>query len=142
MFSHQDWNPVVIHKRPSRPADMKDKTAINAAQRNGWQVETAEKKHTHGANAGTRVVPSSGEMRKLDNETENFRHERVPGALRKAIAQARQAKRMTQTDLARAIAERHNVIQDYESGKAIPNGQMLSKMSRVLGVNLRAQAMK
>ena len=35
-----------------------------------------------------------------------------------------------------AVNEKPNVIQEYESGKAIPNPQILQKMSRVLGVPL------
>jgi ribosome-binding protein aMBF1 (putative translation factor) len=35
-----------------------------------------------------------------------------------------------------ACNEKPNVIQEYESGKAIPNPQILQKMSKVLGVAL------
>lgn len=35
------------------------------------------------------------------------------------------------------INEKPQIIQDYESGKAIPNPQVLSKLSRVLGVTLK-----
>jgi putative transcription factor len=35
------------------------------------------------------------------------------------------------------INEKPQIIQDYESGKAIPNPQVLSKLSRVLGTTLR-----
>lgn len=46
-------------------------------------------------------------------------------------------KQFTQKDLAQKINEKPSVIQDYESGKAIPNPQILSKMERILGVKLR-----
>lgn len=36
-----------------------------------------------------------------------------------------------------AINEKPNVINEYESGRAIPNPQILSKLSRVLGVILK-----
>lgn len=39
--------------------------------------------------------------------------------------------------LLQLVNEKPQIIQDYESGKAIPNPQVLSKMSRVLGVTLR-----
>ena len=39
--------------------------------------------------------------------------------------------------LLQAINEKPNVINEYESGKAIPNPQLLQKMSRVLGVTLK-----
>ncbi len=35
------------------------------------------------------------------------------------------------------INEQPKVIQEYESGKAIPNGQILSKLSRALGTTLK-----
>lgn len=46
-------------------------------------------------------------------------------------------KQFTQKDLAQKVNEKPSVIQDYESGKAIPNAQILSKMERILGVKLR-----
>ncbi len=39
--------------------------------------------------------------------------------------------------LPQAINEKPQVIQEYESGKAIPNPQVLSKLSRALGVVLK-----
>ena len=46
-------------------------------------------------------------------------------------------KQLTQKELAQKTNEKPSVIQDYESGKAIPNAQILSKMERVLAVKLR-----
>lgn len=46
---------------------------------------------------------------------------------------------MTQKDLAVRINEKPSVIQEYESGKAIPHAQILSKMERILGVKLRGK---
>lgn len=42
-----------------------------------------------------------------------------------------------QAQLAQQINEKPQIIQEYESGKAIPNQQILSKMERILGVKLR-----
>jgi len=39
--------------------------------------------------------------------------------------------------LPQTINEKPQVIQEYESGKAIPNPQVLSKLSRILGVQLK-----
>ena len=49
---------------------------------------------------------------------------------------ARRAKKMTQAQLAQAINEKPQIIQEYESGKAIPAPAVLSKLSRALGVVL------
>ena len=45
--------------------------------------------------------------------------------------------KFSQKDVAQKVNEKPSVIQDYESGKAIPNPQILSKLERVLGVKLR-----
>ena len=43
---------------------------------------------------------------------------------------------MTQKALATAINEKPTVVQQYEQGKAIPNGQIISKMEKALGKRL------
>ncbi|KAF2588671.1 hypothetical protein F2Q70_00041115 [Brassica cretica] len=65
--------------------------------------------------------------------------ERVPTELKKAIMQARGEKKLTQSQLAQLINEKPQVIQEYESGKAIPNQQILSKLERALGAKLRGK---
>lgn len=54
-----------------------------------------------------------------------------------AIQQARMDKGLSQKDCSQKINEKPSVLQDYESGRAIPNTQILSKLERVLGVKLR-----
>ena len=76
-------------------------------------------------------------MGKLENETEELSHKRVGDAVKKAIMQGRLAKKLTQAQLAQQINEKPQIIQEYESGKAIPNQQVLSKLERILGVKLR-----
>ena len=61
----------------------------------------------------------------------------MPPSVGKIIGQSRQSKSMTQKDLAVRINEKPSVIQEYESGKAIPHAQILAKMERILGVKLR-----
>lgn len=41
-----------------------------------------------------------------------------------------------QKDLATQIAEKATVINDYEAGRAIPNGAIIAKLERALGVRL------
>ena len=76
-------------------------------------------------------------MGKLENESEELSHKRVGDAVKKAIMQGRLAKKLTQAQLAQQINEKPQIIQEYESGKAIPNQQVLSKLERILGVKLR-----
>jgi len=56
--------------------------------------------------------------------------------LSKAIQQARMAKKMSQKDLASKINVKIQVMGDYESGKAVPSGQIISKIEKVLEVKL------
>lgn len=64
---------------------------------------------------------------------------RVPTELKKKIQQARLEKKLTQAQLGNLINEKPSVITEYENGKAIPSPQVLSKLSRVLGVQLSAK---
>lgn len=90
--------------------------------------------------AGKNTAGGAGkDAAKLDRETEETHHERVPSELKKKIMQARLDKKMTQAQLAQAINEKPQIIQEYESGKAIPNPQVLGKLSRTLGVQLSAK---
>lgn len=68
-----------------------------------------------------------------------FSDQKVPTELKKAIMQARQDKKLTQSQLAQLINEKPQIIQEYESGKAIPNQQIISKLERALGAKLRGK---
>ncbi|XP_051125812.1 multiprotein-bridging factor 1b-like [Andrographis paniculata] len=133
----QDWEPVVIRKKAPTAAARKDEKAVNAARRTGAEIETIKK-----SNAGTNKAASSGtslNTRKLDEDTENLAHDKVPSELKKAIMQARMDKKLTQAQLAQLINEKPQIIQEYESGKAIPNQQIISKLERALGAKLRGK---
>ena len=41
--------------------------------------------------------------------------------------------------LSQLINEKPQIIQEYESGKAIPNQQIIGKLERALGVKLRGK---
>ncbi|KAJ4726457.1 multiprotein bridging factor 1B [Melia azedarach] len=133
----QDWEPVVIRKKAPNAATKKDEKVVNAARRAGADIETLKK-----SNAGTNKAASSStslNTRKLDEDTENLSHGRVPTELKKAIMQARTDKKLTQAQLAQLINEKPQIIQEYESGKAIPNQQILGKLERALSVKLRGK---
>ncbi|CAI9787709.1 unnamed protein product [Fraxinus pennsylvanica] len=133
----QDWEPVVIRKKAPTAAARKDEKAVNAARRSGAEIETIKK-----SNAGSNRAASSStslNTRKLDEDTENLAHEKVPSELKRAIMQARLDKKLTQAQLAQMINEKPQIIQEYESGKAIPNQQIISKLERALGAKLRGK---
>jgi putative transcription factor len=61
---------------------------------------------------------------------------KVDKNLSKAIMAARTAKKLTQKELATAVNEKPTVVAEYESGKAVPNPQIIAKLERKLGVKL------
>jgi putative transcription factor len=65
---------------------------------------------------------------------------KVDKSLSIAIMQARTAKKLTQKELATAINEKPQVVAEYESGKAIPNGAIIVKLEKHLGVKLPRSA--
>lgn len=53
----------------------------------------------------------------------------------KALQQARTARNLKQSDLAKALNIKASQINEWESGKAVPNGQERARLGRMLGVN-------
>ena len=74
--------------------------------------------------------------KKLENETENFKHKTVSLKLKRELQKARLSKKMNQKDLANLLNVSPSIINNYESGKAIPNNQFIAKMEQKLGVKL------
>ena len=108
-MDHQDWKPVVFKKKiVKKEAVVKPKTATDEQHRN----------------------------RKLEQEDENFKHEKIDLSVRQAIMKGRNAKNMKQKDLANLLSVRADIVINYENGKAIPNQRMLQKMERILGIKL------
>ncbi|XP_064407897.1 endothelial differentiation-related factor 1 homolog isoform X1 [Latimeria chalumnae] len=70
---------------------------------------------------------------KLDRETEELHHQRLPLEVGKLIQKGRQEKGLTQKELATKICEKQQVIAEHENGKAIPNHQLLSKIEKAIG---------
>ncbi|XP_078428068.1 multiprotein bridging factor 1C [Wolffia australiana] len=136
----QDWEPIVLNRRRQRTSELRDPKAVNQAIRAGAVVETV-KKHDAGSNkkASSALSGAVVNARKLDEQTEPVALDRVPAEVRLAIQKARIAKKLSQVDLAKAICEKPQVVQEYESGKAVPNQAVLSKMERILEVKLRGK---
>lgn len=108
---------------------------MNAAQRRGETLES-NKKYFAGSN---RQHKNDKNTARLDEETEELKHDHVTLELGKVLQQARQAKEWNQKDLGTRVNEKVEVIREYENGKAIPNQQVLAKLERVLGVKLRGK---
>ncbi|XP_048423672.1 multiprotein-bridging factor 1c-like [Pyrus x bretschneideri] len=133
----QDWEPVVLQKKPKSSA-LRDPKAVNQAIRSGAPVQTI-KKFDAGSNKKTAPVVS---VKKLEEAAEPAALDRVSTEVRLAIQKARLEKKMSQAELAKRINERPQVVQEYENGKAVPNQAVLAKMERVLEKKLRGKVGK
>lgn len=129
-----DWDSVTVIRKTTRSQTLRSNADLNAARRSGLAVES-EKKAVH--NTGHAGV-DAGRARKIEEE-EVGAVTKVNLSVAKAIQQARTAKGLNQKDFATKINEKSTVVNEYESGKAIPNQQILGKMERVLGVKLRGK---
>ncbi|KAF9228761.1 ylMBF1 [Gyrodon lividus] len=141
-MSNLEWDSkTVIGFKAKAPKVTKNASDLNAAhlslaaRRTGAVVAT-DKKVTAGGNKA-HVGPDHQRIAKLDRENEVAPPPKVNASVGKAIQTARMEKQFTQKDLAQKTNEKPSVIQDYESGKAIPNPQILGKFERILGVKLR-----
>ena len=117
----QNWEPTVWVKKPT----------IKSAN--------AEKVTLHKPVTNKKVVQVS---KKLDENLEGFDLKTIDHDLSLQIQKARmnklnaEGKSMTQKELAKQLNVLPNLIQDYECGKVIPDGNLLSKMSSILGTRL------
>jgi len=74
---------------------------------------------------------------KVEEESENFKPDKeITHDFKMALMQARTAKGLKQAELAQRVQVPAKVIQEYENGKAQPDGQVISKLNRVLGCTL------
>eukprot|EP00828_Plagiopyla_frontata_P037782 TRINITY_DN495_c0_g1_i8.p1 TRINITY_DN495_c0_g1~~TRINITY_DN495_c0_g1_i8.p1 ORF type:complete len:128 (-),score=32.50 TRINITY_DN495_c0_g1_i8:81-464(-) len=111
--------------------------AVNKAGQLGKDVEVIKKTKTQGNKKG----PTGSQIHK-HLEEEEYKVETVTVEFRIALQQARTAKKMTQEQVAKAIFEKQSVIQEYESGKAIPDNKVISKLEKILGCKLPRQKKK
>ena len=129
----QDWGAVNVGRASAgRVSVPKSAAGVSRAKEKGLLF--TEKKHGAGGNASAHSGAGIN-ARKIE-ESEELKHNKVDRNLSKAIQQARMAKKMTQKELATKMNEKPQVVGEYENGKAIPNGQIISKMERILGVKL------
>ena len=133
-----DWDEVTyLRKKTPKAGESRSQKAVIQAQRKGETVETS-KKFTAGTNKQRSTAKDTA---KLDRETEELHHERVTLDFGRTLQQARTSKGMTQKELATRINEKPQVVNDYESGRAIPNQALISKLERAVGVKLRGRDM-
>jgi len=132
----QDWaTTTVIGNRGAGRGSTKSASAINSARRRGESVDTEQK---YGAGQNKHTVTSMNTT-KLANETEELKHDKVSMDVGRLIQKGRQAKGWSQKELATKICEKPQVINEYESSKAVPNQAILGKIERALEMKLRGK---
>eukprot|EP00030_Apusomonadida_sp_AF-17_P007463 a841389_1445.p1 GENE.a841389_1445~~a841389_1445.p1 ORF type:complete len:159 (-),score=62.12 a841389_1445:176-601(-) len=124
-----DWRPVVLTKRGA-----KGKADVAAAERSGSAVAVRK--------AAVTLTSTGVDARKVDAAEDAQPIAHVDLSVARKIQQARNAKGMTQKQLAAAICERVQVVNELESGRGVPNNAVLGKLERALGVKLRGGAKK
>ncbi|KAK4014918.1 endothelial differentiation-related factor 1 [Daphnia magna] len=134
-MSDNQWEPVIIKKRLPKGASATSDKVVNAARRQGLEVETVTK---YGA-ATNKHTGTTLNTAKLDQESEELKHASLSMDVAKLIQKGRQDKGFTQKDLATKINEKPQIITDYEAGRGIPNQQILGKIERAIGIKLRGK---
>ena len=118
-MSHQDWDPVVFKKRiPVKVCEAKAKGLTTQQNTNKKNIN----------------YENTMSMRKLENEEVEIK--KIEHSVSKIIQKARMEAKLSQKDLAQKLNLKPTVIQNYESGKAIPNKMVLVKMGKMLNIHL------
>ncbi|KAL0947313.1 hypothetical protein HGRIS_013432 [Hohenbuehelia grisea] len=139
-MSDIDLKPVVIGSRAKTAKVTRNASDLNvcpysiAARRAGAVVGTEKKSSgLNKAHQGT----DHQRIAKLDRENEVAPPPKVLPSVGRAIQTARMELQLSQKDLAAKVNEKPSVLQEYESGRAIPDPQILAKLERILKVKLR-----
>ena len=110
----QEWDPMILNKK-TKSDKSKDASSSNT-------VKYSDEAHR---------------LRKIENNDEAQPIAKVSHNLRLEIQKARTAKKLSQKQLANLINQQESVVKDYESGKAIPDNNIINKLSKALGVKLK-----
>ena len=89
-------------------------------------------KNNKNDNKTKRIKGPSNSLSKTDLDT--FKNKKIDAGFSKKIIQGRNSKKLTQKQLAQIINVKPAVINEYESGKAMPNSAILNKLKRTLGI--------
>ena len=119
-MDHQDWGPTVFKKRAPK--------STSEAKSRGMKVTKERVINKNEA------YKSNLNSRKVDNEEAEIK--KIDHSLTKIIQKARFEAKMSQKELAQKLNLQTTVIQNYESGKVIPNKTLLYKMGKLLNTHL------
>lgn len=113
-MSHQDWNIISLSnldkQKKNLPKDIIERKGDTSVQ---------------------------NELKKIENETENFSIKTIPNEISKYIISARCRLKLTQKDVANKLNVQQNIYNDIENGKAIynvQNKQLIQKIYNKLNI--------
>jgi len=135
-MNFQDWKEVSWDKRGEKTKGVSDKVHLNNAIRKGYVSTTLKTGNLNkaGTNGLNNIV---GSAKKLENEEDTFKHEKVSLSMGKKISQFRNEIRLTQKEFAQKLCVPLKIVQDYENSKAIPNPVIINKMEKILEKRVR-----
>ena len=112
-----------------------------------WGNTIIFRKHNVGVNSNIKPKSnknnSSTQQCEVHEGDEDFKErDTISLDLKMRIQKARLAKGMSQKELANQINQKPCVITEYESGRVVPNNNILGNIERVLGVKLRGKYKK
>jgi putative transcription factor len=81
-------------------------------------------------------------MQAIEAETERFEVPTTDISFANRLKTLRCEKEMTQKDLAQRANVKVDIIRDYENGKGIPDGKLISRLEQILGGPLRDKGAK
>lgn len=131
----QDTKDQVFFVKQHTTGTKKPATETGAARAVANGTATADKKQHAAGNKHTAGPGARAKV--LDEDSETLKVKTVNHSVSVSIQKARQAKGLSQKELAAAINEKQSVVTEYEGGKAVPNEQVLQRMEKALGVHLR-----
>jgi ribosome-binding protein aMBF1 (putative translation factor) len=114
-MSHQDWNIISI-------GNLSKKT---------FEKEIVTKKGDTSVN---------DQLKKIENDNENFSFQKIPSALSKEIISIRNSLKLTQKDVSNKLNIQQNIYTELENGHAIYTNQtknLVSKLEKVFGTKFK-----
>jgi ribosome-binding protein aMBF1 (putative translation factor) len=129
-MEHQDWKDFTWNKTGEKGKNQSDKSYIMEQKRKGNTVVISK-------NVNNKHDKSDINMRVLEKEEDTFKLPTISLNMSKKIALARCDKKLTQKELAFKLNLDVKIIQEYESGKGIPNSFIINKIEKILGTKLR-----
>jgi ribosome-binding protein aMBF1 (putative translation factor) len=124
----QDWKPVIWDKRGVK---QNNESKADFLKRNAKNTNIVVKPVVNKSAVSNLVITS----KKLEEESEYFKHKSISLSIGKNIMKKRTEKKMSQKELALKISLPENIIKAYEKAdpNVVYNPDILNKIEKVLG---------